>query len=76
MKKEFIKKWSSWWILQEQSEELTFAFENELDELIKDGICKADEMLHCPFCNDIGFDKPGLKYHLNTYCKKYEQTEL
>ena len=35
MKKEFIKKWSTWWILEKQKEELTFAFEKELDVVIK-----------------------------------------
>lgn len=26
-------------------------------------------MLICPFCNDDGFDKEGLKYHLEKYCE-------
>ena len=34
--------------------------------------CNPDIMdLICPFCNDIGFDKIGLKYHLEKYCKQY-----
>ena len=28
--------------------------------------------LVCPFCKDIGFDKEGLKYHLEKYCEEYE----
>ncbi len=34
-----------------------------------------DAGLDCPFCKDTGFDKPGLKYHLETYCKKYNEVE-
>lgn len=29
----------------------------------------------CPFCGDDDFDKIGLKYHLRTYCKVYQDTE-
>lgn len=36
MKQEFIKKWSSWWRLQKQHEELTDAFENELNAIIEE----------------------------------------
>ncbi len=25
----------------------------------------------CPFCNTGGFDKEGLKYHLNNSCELY-----
>ena len=25
----------------------------------------------CPFCKEDGFDKPGLKYHLQKYCDVY-----
>ena len=25
----------------------------------------------CSFCNETGFDKVGLKYHLETYCDAY-----
>lgn len=32
--------------------------------------------LVCPFCNDIGFDKVGLKQHLETYCEEYRQTNF
>ena len=29
----------------------------------------------CPFCGDGGFDKEGLKYHLQTYCQIYKDTK-
>lgn len=28
----------------------------------------------CPFCNDTGFDKIGLKHHLESYCQPYQDT--
>lgn len=31
--------------------------------------------IKCPFCNQGGFDKPGLKYHINVYCVDYMNTE-
>ncbi len=34
LKKEFINKWKSWWILQKQGLELTEAFEIELNAII------------------------------------------
>lgn len=40
MKQEFIKKWSSWWILSKQGKELTEAFEKELDAIINDELAK------------------------------------
>ena len=33
------------------------------------------DLITCPFCNDSGFDKVGLKYHLETHCKVYAQTK-
>ncbi|MBA7499218.1 hypothetical protein ES704_01958 [subsurface metagenome] len=30
----------------------------------------------CPFCGEDDFDKVGLKYHLDTYCKIYQETEV
>ena len=30
--------------------------------------------IECPFCNEKGFDKIGLKYHLETHCKEYANT--
>ena len=29
----------------------------------------------CPFCGEEGFDKPGLKFHLERYCEEYRETE-
>lgn len=34
-KNEFIKKWSVWWKFEDQSENLTFAFEQEVNKLIE-----------------------------------------
>ena len=36
---------------------------------------EGDNDIVCPFCGDDGFDKIGLKYHLEYYCKIYQQTE-
>ena len=36
---------------------------------------KPNQGIVCPFCDEDGFDKEGLKYHLVFYCKKYEETE-
>ena len=30
--------------------------------------------MDCPFCNEVGFDKVGLKYHLEHYCEQYQAT--
>ena len=27
--------------------------------------------ISCPFCNETGFDKPGLAYHLLVYCDEH-----
>lgn len=35
MRQEFIKLWSCWWQGQGNSEELTIAFEQELDKIIR-----------------------------------------
>ena len=33
------------------------------------------ELISCPFCNDGGFDPPGLKDHLIVYCEVYRDTK-
>ena len=33
-----------------------------------------DEELICPFCDENGFDKIGLKFHLLTYCLVFQDT--
>lgn len=33
-------------------------------------------MLVCPFCKDTGYDKEGLKTHLENRCKEYGQTNF
>ena len=40
MVQEFIKKWSSWWRFQKQHEELTDAFEQELNAIIEQEVAK------------------------------------
>jgi hypothetical protein len=40
MKQEFVKKWSIWWRLQNKHEELTDAFEKELNAIIEQEIAK------------------------------------
>ena len=37
---------------------------------------KETSSITCPFCNEIGFDKIGLKYHLIIYCKEYTKTDI
>ena len=35
----------------------------------------SSESITCPFCNENGFDKIGLKYHFDMgYCKEYSDT--
>ena len=34
-----------------------------------------DDDVHCPFCDEGNFDKPGLKWHLGN-CHKFIKTEL
>lgn len=34
-----------------------------------------DKEIKCPFCGEEGFDKAGLKYHLEIYCQQYKDTE-
>jgi len=29
----------------------------------------------CPFCGEKGFDKYGLKYHLERWCKEYSDAD-
>ena len=29
----------------------------------------------CPFCGEPGFDKPGLKYHLEEYCEGWRKVK-
>ena len=41
----------------------------DLDKLLN------DDDIHCPFCDEGNFDKPGLKWHLGN-CHKFIKTEL
>lgn len=45
-------------------------------ELAKRGLKNDPEDIHCPFCNEGGFDKEGLKGHI-TYgdCTEYDKTK-
>jgi len=43
MKDEFIKKWSTWWMLQINHKELTEDFEKELNDIIERNIDESYE---------------------------------
>jgi len=34
------------------------------------------EDITCPFCGDVGFDKIGLKMHIQLWCNEYKNTTL
>ena len=46
------------------------------EEQVKDCKCHLEHELSpatfCPFCGEDDFDKPGLKYHIETYCEQYK----
>ena len=55
--KEFIHKWSNWWILNPKRKQLDEAFEKELNELIERevalqqrNVSGKSEQLVCPCC--------------------------
>ena len=53
------------------------AIESEHRGVNYESICsgvKVMEELKCPFCGNDGYDKIGLKYHLETHCKEYANT--
>ena len=57
--KEFISKWSNWWILNPKREQLDDAFEKELNELIEREVALRirdvvgqSEQLVCEYCNE------------------------
>jgi len=69
--KEFINKWSNWWILNPKRKQLDDAFEKELNELIErevalriHDVVGRSEQLSCPRCGHTGIntDKDGLNY--------------
>ena len=69
--KEFISKWSNWWILAPKRKQLDEAFEKELNELIErevalriHDVVGRSEQLSCPRCRHTGIDtdKDGLNY--------------
>lgn len=49
-------------------EQVKYLMQKYKDDSVEDGI-------YCPFCNDDGFDRVGLKYHLETYCNEYKETK-
>lgn len=60
-KQEFIKKWSSWWRLRPQYEEMNIAFESELNDLLqkqkeefKALYIAASQILHLHRCEQEG----------------------
>jgi len=36
---------------------------------------KDSECIQCPFCMEKGFDKVGLKIHLQNYCDEFDKIE-
>lgn len=69
--KEFISKWSNWWILNSKRKQLDEAFEKELSQLIEreaalriHDVVGRSEQLSCPRCRHTGIDtdKDGLSY--------------
>lgn len=36
---------------------------------------KDNDDIICPFCGECGFDKIGLKIHLQNYCEEFESTD-
>ena len=61
--KEFINKWSNWWILNPKRKQLDDAFEKELNELIEREIAlrqpPVSGMLKCVSCDNTA-KKEGL----------------
>ena len=55
--KEFIRKWSNWWILNPKRKQLDDAFEKELNELIEREVAlrihdvsgRSEQFCACPF---------------------------
>lgn len=58
--KEFIRRWSNWWILNPKRKQLDDAFEKELNELIErevalrihDAVGRSEQL--CPDCGNTG----------------------
>lgn len=64
--KEFIHKWSNWWILQPKRKQLDDAFEKELNELIEREVALQQQPVskslvphRCPVCNGKGLVPNG-----------------
>ena len=83
MKKEFISKWSSWWRLQKRHEELTEAFERELNSIIEQEVAgknfiKPDVIKSvCDFCGaPLTEQTDRCDRCWDEYSKKVKQTVL
>ena len=71
--KEFISKWSNWWILAPKRKQLDDAFEKELNELIErevalriHDVVGRSEQLPCPHCGQLepcAGNSPETCYH-------------
>ncbi len=48
---------------------------NQIKLLTKEGKVK-EELIDCPFCEETGFDKIGLKLHLEKWCDEFKNTVL
>ena len=52
------------------------SLEKDKDLIIRHLRTFSSEYIDCPFCGDKSdFDLIGLKYHLNTHCEEYRNTE-
>ncbi len=76
--KEFIRKWSNWWILNPKRKQLDDAFEKELNELIEREVALRQppvigSVCSCSKGKGIDHDEDGKAYCID--CGKYlEQT--
>jgi len=67
--KEFISKWSNWWILEPKRKQLDEAFEKELNELIErevalrihDVVWRSEQLPQDKFCKVCNLPTDGEK---------------
>lgn len=68
--KEFIKKWSNWWILSPQRKQLDEAFEKELNELVEQEV-----ELHKTDVRGSVFLIYNQNGHVIAVCSSYDKAE-
>lgn len=75
--KEFISKWSNWWILAPKRKQLDDAFEKELNELIErevalrihDVVGRSEQFYcNCSRAKGLDYDEDGMPYCIE--CQK------